>query len=260
VNRKLHKIRNILKQQPGVVVAFSGGVDSTLLLKIAVDALQDRVIAVTASSPLHPKQELELAKRLAKKLHSKHVILKSDELKKKNFTSNPRDRCYLCKLALFKKIKKFAARSGYTVIEASNASDLQDYRPGLRALKELRITSPFIEAHVSKREIRMLAKKYKLPNWNRPAMACLATRVPYGRKITKRILQRVESAERYLTRLGLTQVRVRDHEPVARLEIPSKDFKTVIYNRRRITKYFHNLGYTYITLDLGGYQTGSMNR
>lgn len=260
MNRKLHKIRSILKQQRGVVVAFSGGVDSSLLLQIAKDTVPDHVIAVTASSPIHPEQELELAKHIARRLHNKHVILKSDELKKKKFTSNPRDRCYHCKLALFKKIKKFAARNGYTVIEASNASDLQDYRPGLRALKELRITSPFIEARLSKQEIRTLAKKYKLPNWDRPAMACLATRVPYGRKITKKILQRVEAAERYLTRLGLSQVRVRDHEPIARIEIMPDEFKKIVSQRTKITRHFRKLGYLYVTLDLEGYTIGSLNR
>lgn len=259
MNKKLQKIHSILKQHRGVIVAFSGGVDSSLLLKIAKDTLQDRVIAVTASSPIHSRQELELAKRIAKKLHCKHVILKSNELKKKRFANNPRDRCYVCKLALFKKIKKCAARKGYTVIEASNASDLRDYRPGLRALEKLRITSPFILANVSKQEIRMLAKKYKLPNWNRPAMACLATRVPYGRKITQQLLKRIDRAEHYLRRLNIRNVRVRDHDPIARIEIMSDDVGIVLTHRSKITDYFHRLGYKYVTLDLNGYRPGSLN-
>lgn len=259
LRKKLQKISNILTQQPGVVVALSGGVDSTLLLKLAKNALQDRVIAVTASSPLHPQHELDCAKRIAKKLRCKHVIFKSDELKKKKFTINPQNRCYLCKTALFRNMAKIAARSGYTVIEASNASDLQDYRPGLRALRELKIVSPFIEAGLHKHEIRKLAREYSLPNWNKPAMACLATRVPFGRKITKKLLQRIESAEDYLRKLKITQVRVRDHDPIARIEVSSQDFKNVMHNRTKITKYFHKLGYTYVTLDLAGYKTGSMN-
>ena len=259
VRNKLQKINNILRKQPGVVVALSGGVDSTLLLKLAKDALQDRVIEVTASSPIHPQQELDFAKRIAKKLSVKHVVYKSGELRRKTFTSNPLNRCYHCKRALFQQLNTIAAQYGYTVIEGSNASDLREDRPGLRALRTLRIVSPFIEAGLSKHEIRGLAKEYGLPNWDKPAMACLATRVPFGRKITKKLLKRVESAESYLKKLNVRQVRVRDHNRIARIEVSSQDFKKVMRNRARIAKYFHKLGYLYTTLDLEGYQTGSLN-
>ncbi len=260
LRKKLRTINDILTKQPGVVVALSGGVDSTLLLTLAKDALQDRVIAVTASSPIHPKQELELAKRIARKLHCKHIVFASGELHRKKFTSNPGTRCYYCKTALFRKLKKIAVQQGYTVIEGSNASDLREYRPGLRALRELRIVSPFIEAGMHKHEIRRLAKKYGLPNSDKPAMACLATRVPFGRKITTELLERIDSAESYLRKLKVTRVRVRDHDPIARIEVSPKDFKKIVRNRTRITKYFHKLGYLYTTLDLEGYQTGSLNR
>ena len=259
LRKKLQKISTILRKQPGVVVALSGGVDSTLLLKLAKDALQNRVIAVTASSPIHPKQELDFAKQIAKNLRCKHITLASGELRRKKFTSNPETRCYHCKKALFRQLKRIAAQRGYTVVEGSNASDVHEDRPGLRALHTLEIVSPFIEAGLHKHEIRRLAREYGLPNWDKPAMACLATRVPFGRKITKKLLERIGSAEDYLRKLKVTQVRVRDHDPIARIEVSSRDFKKVMLNRTRITKYFHKLGYLYITLDLEGYQTGSLN-
>jgi uncharacterized protein len=260
VNQKLRKIHSILKRQEGVVVAFSGGVDSSLLLKIAKDVLGDRVIAVTASSPIHPLQELKTARQIAKRLCSKHIVYKSNELRKRTFTGNPRRRCYFCKIALFKNLKRIAMHHGYTVVEGSNSSDLNDYRPGLRALKELGIRSPFIKADLSKREIRKLAKRYGLPNWNKPAMACLATRIPYGRRITKKLLKRVELAEQYLGKLKIEQMRVRDYETIARIEVPPPDFGKILRNRKKITAYFRKLGYTYVTLDMEGYQTGSLNR
>jgi len=259
LHKKLQELKSILSKQPGVVVALSGGVDSTLLLKLAKDALPNRVIAVTASSPIHPRSELSFAQQIARKLGVKHIIYQSGEMGRERFTSNPRNRCYYCKRALFGQLKKIAAQYGYTVIEGSNASDLHEDRPGLRALRALKIVSPFIEAGLSKHEIRGFAKKYGLPNWDKPAMACLATRVPFGRKITKKLLKRVESAESYLKKLNVRQVRVRDHNRIARIEVSSQDFKKVMRNRARIAKYFHKLGYLYTTLDLEGYQTGSLN-
>lgn len=260
LHKKFQKLSSILSKQPGVVVALSGGVDSTLLLKLAKDALPDRVIAVTAASPIHPRSELNFAQQIAKKLGVKHIIYQSGELGRKRFTSNPRNRCYYCKRALFGQLKKIADPYGYTVIEGSNASDLTEDRPGVRALRALRIVSPFIDAGVHKHEIRKLARKYGLPNWDKPTMACLATRVPFGRKITKRLLQRIESAEQYLKKLKVTQVRVRDHDPIARIEVSPRDFEKVLRNRAKITNHLRKLGYTYITLDLAGYQTGSLSR
>lgn len=260
LRKKLKKINDLLTKQQGVVVALSGGVDSTLLLKLAKDALQDRVIAVTASSPIHPQLELNCAKRIAKQLKVQHIVYESGELSKRTFTSNPRNRCYYCKRALFQHLKKIAAQYGYTVIEGSNASDLHEDRPGMRALQRLRIVSPFIEAGVTKQEIRRLAREHKLPNWNKPAMACLATRVPFGRKITKKLLRRIESAEDYLKKLDIAQVRVRDHDPIARIEVVPDDVGIVLTHRSKITNYFHRLGYKYVTLDLNGYRTGSLNK
>ena len=155
--------------------------------------------------------------------------------------------------------KRLARKHGYEIIEASNTSDLQDYRPGLRALTELKVESPFIRAAVNKKEIRILAKKFGLPNWNRPSMACLASRIPYGHKVSKRTLRRIESAEKYLRRLRLTQIRVRDYFPTARIEVLDDEFHTILTHRKKIIAYFQKLGYKYVVLDLEGYRTGSLN-
>jgi len=242
------------------MVAFSGGVDSSLLLKVAKDVLKRDVIAVTAVSPLYPKEEFRGACRIAHFLKGKHIIIRSREYADKNFIKNPRNRCYYCKLELFKKIKKIAARYGYNVLEASNQSDLRDFRPGLIAVKRLGIKSPLIEAGIKKDEVRAMAKKFRLPNWNKPAMACLASRIPYGRTIDKKTLKRIESAERYLKKFKLTQVRVRDHFPSARIEVQDHDLKKVLSRRSKVVEFFKKLGYKYITLDLEGYQMGSLNR
>lgn len=257
---KLHRLKSILKNYPGVIVALSGGVDSGLLLQLAKNVLHDRVIAVTAVSPLHPKDEVAVAKKIARKLRCRHITVRSQELKNPQFKYNSRNRCYFCKRNLFKNLLEIASRYGFVVIEGSNMSDLQDYRPGLRALQELNIESPFMRAGFDKHEIRLLAKKLRLENWNKPATACLASRIPYGTPIDKKILKRIALAERYVKNLTVTQVRVRDHYPIARIEVHTADFKKVLKNRTRIVKYFTRLGYKFISLDLEGYQTGSLNR
>ena len=258
--RKIKKIKNVLKKYPGVVVAFSGGVDSTLLLKLSIDVLKDNVIAVTAASLLHPKRELASAKNLAKSLGCRHFCITTDPLADRRFVVNTREHCYFCKLRLFKYLKSIAAKYGFSVIEGSNKSDLSYYRPGIKALKELKISSPFIETGITKQDIRLIAKKFRLPNWNRPPMACLASRIPYGKRIDKQILQRIERAENYLSRLKLTQIRVRDHFPIARIEVYQAEFNDILANRERIVKYFRRLGYKYVVLDLAGYQTGSFDK
>jgi uncharacterized protein len=247
VQSKLKKIKAVLSNYKGVVVAFSGGVDSSLLLKLATQVLKENVVAVTAVSPLHPKNEIKDAKKFAKSLRCKHLLIQTHELANPRFISNTKNRCYLCKLQVFTRIKMIAAKYGYSVIEGSNKSDLSDYRPGIRALKKLKIKSPFIEAGI-------------LPNWNKPSMACLASRIPYGRIINKPILQRIGKAEIYLNRLQLSQIRVRDHFPVARIEVYPSEFNVVLNNHRKIVRYFEKLGYKYTVLDLAGYQTGSLNK
>lgn len=260
MHSKFGKMKAGLSHYKGVVVAFSGGVDSSLLLKLATQVLKENVVAVTAVSLLHPKNEIKDAKKFAKSLRCKHLLIQTHELTNPLFVSNTKNRCYLCKLELFTRIKIIAAKYDYSVIEGSNKSDLSDYRPGIRALKKLKIKSPFIESGITKEEIRILAKKLHLSNWNKPSMACLASRIPYGIKISKTIVQRIGKAETYLSRLKLSQIRVRDHFPVARIEVYSREFNIVLKNRKKIVRYFEKLGYRYTVLDLAGFQTGSLNK
>lgn len=257
---KLIKLKNILKKYPGAVVAFSGGVDSSLLLKVCKDVLKDRVIAVSAVSSLYPEEETSIAKKIAQRLKAKHILIKSAELKNPKFIQNPKNRCYYCKIELFSKLKAIAQKYGFRVVEASNESDLKDFRPGLIAAKKLSIESPLIKAGLNKKGIRTLAKEFGLPNWDKPSQACLASRIPYGTRINKKIIKRIASGERYLKKLKLTQVRIRDHYPVARIEVLEGEIERALKHRQPIVKFFKRLGYKYITLDLEGYKTGSMNR
>lgn len=257
--KKLQKLNKILYSYPGVVVAFSGGVDSSVLLKLAKDVLGQKVIAVTATSPLYPDSETRMAKKIADKLKIKHLIIHSNELENPDFVKNLRNRCYHCKIGLFKKLKEIAKNYGYVVLEGSNYSDLNDFRPGSVAAKRLNIKSPFIEARLTKTEIRKLARQFKLPNWNKPPMACLASRIPYGIKIDEKNLARVETGEEFLRSLKFFQCRVRDYFPIARIEILEKEFKKIFKYKKKIVRQFKKLGYKYITLDLEGYRTGSMN-
>lgn len=257
--KKLQKLKKMLYSYPGVVVAFSGGVDSSLLLKLAKDVLKQKVIAVTASSPLYPDAETRIAEKIAGMLKVKHLIIHSNELENPDFVKNPQNRCYYCKIELFKRLKEIAKKYGYVVLEGSNYSDLNDFRPGFIAAKRLNIKSPLIEARLTKAEIRKLARHFKLPNWNKPSMACLASRIPYGIKIDKKNLARIERGEEFLKSLKFSQCRVRDHFPIARIEIVENEFKKIFKYKKKIVKQFKKFGYKYITLDLEGYRTGSMN-
>ncbi|HEX7319469.1 MAG TPA: ATP-dependent sacrificial sulfur transferase LarE [bacterium] len=257
---KLHRLQYILKKYPGVAVAFSGGVDSSLLLKVARDSLGDKVIAVTGASPLYPHSETLVAKRMTRLLRVRHMIIRTTEMESPVFVKNPRNRCYHCKLQLFHDIREIARIHGYAVVEASNRSDLSDFRPGLNAARRRGVVSPLIQAGLTKDEIRTLAKHFRLPNWNKPSMACLASRIPYGHVIDEKTVKRIERAERYLKNTGLTQVRVRDHYPVARIEVLEKEMAAVICQRKKIARYLVGLGYKYVALDLESYRTGSMNK
>ncbi|MEO0137409.1 MAG: ATP-dependent sacrificial sulfur transferase LarE [candidate division WOR-3 bacterium] len=256
---ELERLKKILKRYPGAIIAFSGGVDSTLLLKIARLVLKDKVIAVTAKSPLYPESEIKNACSIARRLQVCHIIIETDELKNPEFIKNSQSRCFHCKMELFKRLKEIGAKYGYVVLEGSNYSDLKDFRPGLVAARRLGVLSPLIEARIKKEKIREIAKRLRLPNWNKPSMACLASRIPYGQKIDKKILQRIEEAEKFLMRMHFRQCRVRDHFPIARIEIPTSDFGKMLRNCKKVVKFFKKLGYKYITLDLEGYRTGSMN-
>jgi len=259
LQKKLAKLKDILRDYPGAIIAFSGGVDSSLLLMVANDVLKDHLIAVTANSPIFSEDEIQVAKKIARRLSVNHIIIQTNNLRDPRFVANSKDRCFYCKQAFFKKVNRLAHKYQYVVLDATNKSDLQDFRPGFIAIKELGVKSPFIEAGIDKKAIRSLAKNLGLPNWNRPANACLATRIPYGTLIDKVSLKRIAYAESHLRRFKLTQLRMRDHFPIARIEVLPSEFKKLLLHRSAIIKYFKKMGYKYITLDLSGYRTGSMN-
>jgi uncharacterized protein len=257
---KINRLRGILQEMGSAVIAYSGGVDSTLLLKVAGDVLGDKVLAVTAVSPTYQKTELEFSRAMAKHLNVKHQIIKTSELDNKRFVSNPVNRCYFCKKELFGALQKIAKEKKIDfVIDASNASDKSDYRPGTKAKEEFKIRSPLAEADLTKEEIRALSKKLELSSWDKPSLACLASRIPYGSKISKNVLERIYKAETVLNSMGFKQVRLRHYDGLCRIEVPKNDINRLINNRSLVVDELKKLGYNYITLDLEGYRTGSMN-
>jgi len=260
---KLRKLKAILRKTGRAVVAFSGGVDSSFLLKAAKDALPEgNVLAVTAVSETYTGSELRQAKRFAKELGVRHKIIFTNELKNKNFTKNPMNRCYYCKKELFGKLASIAKENGFNyVLDASNTDDSEDYRPGSKAKKEFRVRSPLAEAGFSKDDIRKYSRKLKLKTADLPSMACLASRFPYGEKINKKALKRIESAEDFIKKQGISQVRVRYHNNIARIEVEKRNIKRFVNERicDKIAKRLRQLGFKYIALDLEGYRTGSLN-
>lgn len=258
--KKLHNLEEILLKMNHIAVAFSSGVDSTFLLKIAHDILKDNVIAVTARSCLFPQRELEESIEFCKKNGIKQFFVDIDALKIPNFDKNSENRCYICKQFLFQKIIAVAEQNGIkTVCEGSNIDDTKDYRPGLVAIEEIGVKSPLMQAGLYKSEIRQLSKKMNLPTWQKPSFACLASRFAYGETITKEKLKKVEKAEQLLINLGFSQMRVRMHGTIARIEVLPKEFSTLLKNREKITTELLRLGFSYATMDLQGYRTGSMN-
>ena len=263
LDEKYAKLQNYMQKLGSVAVAFSGGVDSTFLLRVAHDVLGDKVIAVTASSCSFPERELNEAKEFCEQNGIRHIVCKSEELDIDGFRQNPKNRCYLCKHELFEKILAIAKEHGISAVaEGSNMDDNGDYRPGLIAVKELGIKSPLREAELCKAEIRELSKRLGLPTWNKQSFACLSSRFVYGETISEEKLGMVDKAEQRLLDLGFHQVRVRIHGKIARIEIDPSEFSKIIEENTasELNEYLTRLGFTYVTLDLGGYKTGSMNK
>lgn len=263
VEQKLVELKNIIKDLKSAVVAFSGGIDSTFLLKMCNDVLgKSNVLGVTIKSELLPNSEIYDAKTLAQKLDARHKIVDFNICEVQNITDNPPDRCYYCKYAFFNKLKDIATIEKLNfVVDGSNFDDLRDFRPGMKALHELEILSPLKEAGLTKNEIRTVSKQMGIPTWDKPSFACLASRFPYGEKITKEKLKRVEKAEKTLAQLGFSQHRVRSHGNIARIEILPSEMVQLSDEtiRNKIINDLKSFGFTYVTIDLTGYRTGSMN-
>lgn len=256
-------MKEIISNFESVLVAFSGGVDSTFLLYTVQEVLdKENILAVTSASRIHHSFEIEEARELAQSMGVEHEIIETPELEKENFIKNDANRCYYCKQGLFKELTSLAEKRGLNqVMDGSNYDDQQnDYRPGRKAGQELEIISPLEEAQLTKKEIRKLSKEFDLPTWDKPGFSCLATRIPYNMKITPERLDQIEEAEKVLQSFDLNQIRVRHHDDnTVRIEINPRNFEIIIKNREEIIKKLKAIGYDYITLDIEGYRSGSMN-
>lgn len=258
---KMEKLRSLLLKLKSVVVAYSGGLDSTFLLKAAIDTLgKDNVLAVTARSETYPLSEYREARAIAKELGARHLTIKTNELKIENFRSNPVNRCYYCKKELFKRLNAVKERYGMEhVVDGTNLDDLKDIRHGSLAAGEEGVKRPLLESGITKDDIRKFSKNLRLPTWNKLSFACLASRIPFYTEIKKRDLAKIAEAEDYLRRIGFKQIRVRLHNGMARLEVSKGDFRRALTLKGGIIRTLKALGFTYIALDLAGYRTGSMH-
>jgi len=263
LGEKKERLLRILAGMNRALVAFSGGLDSSFLLAVAKEALGDKVVAATASSPIHPMRELEIAKKFCMEQGIKHLVFESREMSIDRFLENPPDRCYWCKRAMLIQLKEMAEREGLgPILHGLNKDELRDYRPGNRASQELGIRAPLLEAGLGKREVRAISKSMGLSVWNKPPSGCLATRVPYGQRITREKLAMVEQAEEFLLALGFEEVRVRHHGEMARVEVGQEAIYRLLTPglRKDLVAHFRGLGFLYVALDIEGFVSGKMNR
>ena len=263
IQNKKEKLISIIEKYDNLIVAFSGGVDSTFLLGVAREVLKDNVVAVTARSPVHPERETEFTKKFAKSSGIKHIMMQSREMSQENFVANTKDKCYLCKKLLAEDLLKLASEMGIKhVAHGANMDDMDDFRPGLKAAREMGIEAPLVDASLTKKDIRFLSKEMDLVTWDKPSMACLASRIPYGTPITDEALNKIDRAEQFILGLGFISCRVRYHKEVARIEVSPEDFKKTFDDKIRtvIINKLKDIGFLYISLDMEGYIQGSMNR
>jgi uncharacterized protein len=263
LTEKLERLKAIFAEMEQALIAYSGGVDSTLVAKIAYDVLGDRALAVTAVSPSLLPEELEDASLQAATIGIPHKIIETHEMENPNYTSNPVNRCYFCKSELHDTLKPLAVEMGYPyVVDGVNADDLHDYRPGIQAAKERGARSPLAEVGITKAEVRQLSQQLSLPWWDKPAQPCLSSRFPYGEEITVAKLQRVGRAEIYLRKLGWQNLRVRSEGDTARIELPPEQIQNFVLNTdiNSVVSTFQEFGFIYVTLDLEGYRSGKLNR
>jgi uncharacterized protein len=263
IDNKMLKLKYILKSFDKILVAFSGGVDSSFLLKVCIDVLgSNNVLAVTAKTESFPEREISDAIKTANRFKAYHKIIDFDQLAIQEVSKNTPERCYFCKKALFAKLKDIASQEGIKyIVEGSNMDDIGDFRPGMKAMKELDIKSPLKDAGFKKSEIRKVACEMNIPTWDRPSFACLFSRFPYGEKVTHEKLKRVSGAEDVLRKMGLTQFRVRSHNDIARIEVLPEEIHVFFDEgfREKVVGALKHTGFNYVTLDLTGYRTGSMN-
>ena len=259
-NPKYQRLCKLIESKGSALVAFSGGIDSTLLAKAASDSLGDKAAAVTIDSSTLPRRELKNAKRTAREIGIKHLVVRHDELNNKEFRKNSPDRCYHCKLESISVLKKISKELGFnSILFGVNYDDLNDHRPGHKALGEGGICTPLLDTGLTKDDVRALARELRLSNYNKPSMACLSSRIPYGEEITGEKLRMVEEAEEVVMDSGIGRARVRHYNELARIEVPPKEFPVILKDKDRIVNSLKRLGFKYITLDLQGYRSGSMN-